>query len=207
MSPKKKHEEQEIDIDALESPRGMDYDATDDEAGDLDGALTKIKKLKAELAACKAEKQEYLDGWQRLKADVVNGRKTEEERSKRTRTAAQEAIIGEIIPVVDSFDMARAGKGWESVDPAWKRGIDHIFSQLEGVLANAGATRFGKVGEKFNPFIHEAVKEVAPKNVSEDGTIVAILRSGWKMGELVIRPAQVTIAHSGSEQGELSSNQ
>jgi len=202
MSPKKKHEEEEIQIDEVLAPQILGYGGTDEDAGDTPGMLAKIQKLKADLAACKAEKQEYLDGWQRLKADVVNARKAEEERNKRGKAVAQENFIADLIPIFDSFDMARAGSGWEKVDPAWKQGIDHIFGQLEGVITNAGASRFGAVGETFDPLIHEAVKEVPPERTDQENKIVAILRSGWKIGEFIVRPAQVTVAHTG-----LSSNQ
>lgn len=181
MSPKKRHDE-DIDIDA-------DLSSED---GHEDAALSKIKKLKEELAACKAEKQEYLDGWQRLKADTINARKAESDRQKRGSRVAQEQLLAELLPIIDGFDMARAGSGWNDIDPNWRIGVEAIIGQLESLLAQYGATRIGEVGEQFNPHLHEAVKEVEG---ARDGEVVAILRSGWKMGESVLRPAQVTVAH------------
>jgi molecular chaperone GrpE len=97
---------------------------------------------------------------------------------------------------MDGFDMARMGSGWQNVDPNWRIGVEAIIGQLERLLAQYGAVRIGEVGELFNPQIHEAVSQVEAESDEQNNTVVAILRSGWKMGEQVLRPAQVTIAHS-----------
>lgn len=192
--PKKKRDEPSIDIESADAP-SLGVDASDDEFEDEAGALSRLKKLKVELAKCKAERQEYLDGWQRLRADVANAKKAEAERAARGRALAKEDLIAELLPVLDSFDMARSGDSWNKVDEGWRKGIEHILSQLEAIVVSAGATRFGKAGETFDPYIHEAVREVEPETEASEGKIVAILRSGWKMGEQVLRPAQVTVAH------------
>jgi molecular chaperone GrpE len=181
MSPKKRHDED------------VDIDSSFEEDSEGDAILAKIQKLKDELVACKAEKQEYLDGWQRLKADTINARKAEAERQKRGGQIAQEQLLAELLPIVDGFDMARSGNGWNDIDPNWRIGVEAIISQLENLLTQYGAVRIGKVGEQFNPHLHEAVKEVKGER---DGEVVAILRSGWKMGESVLRPAQVSVAHT-----------
>ena len=79
--------------------------------------VKKIKKIKEELKKCQAEKQEYLDGWQRVKADFVNLKK----RSEKDRTAfakyANENFILELLPALDSFDQAFGNKeAWEKAD-------------------------------------------------------------------------------------------
>ena len=198
MPHKKNHDEDEV-IDmgeglTLESEDSA-IDDTDAELGDMPAALAKIKKLKSELAATKAEKQEYLDGWQRLKADVANMRKMDGERQKRGNEVAQEQLLAELLPIMDGFDMARQGSGWQNVDPNWRIGVEAIIGQLERLLAQYGAVRIGMVGEAFDPQIHEAASEREPEAGEADGTVVAILRSGWKMGERVLRPAQVQIVH------------
>ena len=195
MSPHKKNEEEIIDIGDLETPQPMDVDLEDPEESDMGSALAKIRKLKTELQAAKAQSHEYLDGWQRLKADVANMRKADAERQKRGREVAQEQLLAELLPIMDGFDMARQGQGWKLVDANWRIGVEAIIGQLERLLAQYGAVRIGTVGEAFDPQIHEAVAEVEPENDEQNGKVVAILRSGFKMGERVLRPAQVKIAH------------
>lgn len=191
MSPKRQDDEEVLDIDA-DTPEKTESE--DEEFGDVDAALSKIKKLKKELSSCKSEKQEYLDGWQRLKADVANARKMDTERSARAHSAAQEAVVSDLIPIIDNFDMARQGESWNRVDSTWRTGVEAIISQIEQLMASYGAERLGKVGDTFDPKLHEAVSEERANSSEQNGKIVAILRSGWKIGESVLRPAQVTVA-------------
>ncbi|HET8580965.1 MAG TPA: nucleotide exchange factor GrpE [Candidatus Paceibacterota bacterium] len=196
MSMKKGRADDEDVID-IEAGAGTDRDAdTDEEATDLASAMKKIKKLRDELARAQAERQEYLDGWQRLRADVANSKKDDAARAAREKQAAEAALIEEILPAFDAYDMARAAAGWQAVDATWRAGIEQIFSQLENALLARGASRFGAIGEHFDPHLHEAVAEVSPEKKEQEGTIIAVLRSGWKLGDTVLRPAHVTVAHA-----------
>ena len=164
----------------------------EEELGDVDAARAKIQKLKDELKKAKAERQEYLDGWQRCKADSINTRRELLASAERHGIRAKEILVEELIPVLDGFDLAAGSTAWESVDAGWRSGIDQIRNQLLDVLARHGVERFGKVGEKFDHTLHEAVQEV------EDGsgnphTIVRILRYGYRTKDKVLRPAQVVI--------------
>lgn len=181
MSARKKTTSHDESID--------DIDFEPDAAGD------RISKLKQELEACKAERQEYLDGWQRLKADTVNARRELENRQKRATDSAKASILKDFLVAMDSFDMARAGNAWESVDAAWRQGMEGVASQLEAAFAQHGVERFGSVGEPFNPTLHEAIAHVPPSGDIVDGHVAAVVRSGWKMGDSVLRPAQVSVAH------------
>jgi molecular chaperone GrpE len=155
--------------------------------------LEKNKKLKEELKQCKKERQEYLDGWQRLRADVANKSKDERASAERTENMIREEIISDIIPILDSFDMAMGSENWNTVDMTWRKGIEHIRAQCMEMLEKHGIAAFGKVGEQFDPEIHEAVKEVGGTKEKQH-TIVRIIRFGYKIGETLLRPAQVIIA-------------
>jgi len=166
----------------------------DDISYEPDQAGDKLKKLKEELAQCKKERQEYLDGWQRLKADTVNARKAEIERAQKAKSTTTEEIIADILPAIDSFDSAQASASWRVVDEVWRRGVEAIKTQLEQGLARHGITRFGKAGDTFNPTMHEAVREVPASKEHAEGTVVAVIRSGWKANGHIIRPAHVAVA-------------
>ncbi|HEY4478245.1 MAG TPA: nucleotide exchange factor GrpE, partial [Candidatus Paceibacterota bacterium] len=76
-----------------------------------------IKNLREKLKKALAEKQEYLDNWQRDKADFINARKRDEEAQKDFLRFSNENIITELIPVLDSFNMAMGNKeAWEKAD-------------------------------------------------------------------------------------------
>ena len=163
-----------------------------DELGDMGAAKAKLKKIKDELEKVKTERQEYLDGWQRAKADIVNAKRDAQLSAERAIERSKEKIIGDILPVLDSFDMAAGTEAWESMDSQWKSGIDSIRNQLLDVLEKNGVKRFGKAGEPLDFRLHEVVQEM--EDVAGDPhSIVRVLRAGYKMGDIIIRPAQVIV--------------
>ncbi|MBI2048443.1 MAG: nucleotide exchange factor GrpE [Parcubacteria group bacterium] len=155
--------------------------------------LAKIEKLKAELEKTKAERQEYLDGWQRMRADAANMKREQTQQTMRMETLLKEEVITDIIPILDSFDMAMQGEAWNSVDAAWRKGVEYIRAQCLGVLEKHGITSFGDVGEKFDPSIHESIQEIDTPGTTSH-TIMRITRRGYRTSERLIRPAQVVIA-------------
>jgi molecular chaperone GrpE len=163
-----------------------------EELGDLGAAQAKLKKLKEELAKVKLERQEYLDGWQRCKADSINARKEALASAERAATRIKENLIEDIIPVLDGFDMAAGSPAWESIDPKWRGGIEQIRNQLLDILQRHGVERFGKPGETLDYVIHEAVEE-REDIAGESGTIAQVLRSGYRMNGRVLRPAHVIV--------------
>ncbi|MFA7309974.1 MAG: nucleotide exchange factor GrpE [Candidatus Paceibacterota bacterium] len=184
----KKRDEHEASPEAHED---IDFEP-EDELGSVGAVNAKMKKLKDELQEVKTQRQEYLDGWQRSKADSVNLRRELMLDAQRAGEKAREALIEDIIAPLDSFDMATGAAAWQSMDPEWTRGIDQIRNQFLDVLRRHGIERFGRIGEAYDPRLHDAVEE-RDDIAGEPGSIVRILRFGYKSGERVIRPAQVVI--------------
>jgi molecular chaperone GrpE len=186
----KEHEEHN-DAPNEEFVDEMDFEP-EEELGSIGAAHAKIKKLRAELKEAQTKRDEYLAGWQREKADAINLKKELAHDGIRMAARVKEGMIEDILPALDSFDMAYASASWETVDPTWRGGVEGIRNQLLDMLSRNGVERFGKAGDIYSPFLHEAVQEVddAP---GESGSIVRVLRSGYKAGEKVIRPAQVIV--------------
>lgn len=174
-----------------EGKEDIDFEP-EDELGTLGAAKAKMQKLRDELATVKKERQEYLDGWQRAKADAVNTRKDLLASAERQGARAKENLLEDIIPALDGFDLAAGSSAWESVDAGWRSGIDQIRNQLLDVLQRHGVERYGKVGEKFDHALHEAVEE-RDDMPGESGSIIRILRYGYKMNGRILRPAQVIV--------------
>lgn len=162
----------------------------DEELGDVAGAQAKLKKLKDELAEVKAQRQEYLDGWQRCKADSVNARKEMLANAERLGVRAKEELIADIIPALDGFDIAASSPAWQTVDAGWRSGIEQIRNQLLDVLSRHGVERFGTVGEPVDHAAHETVEE-SEEFPGESGTVAKILRFGYRMNGKVLRPAHI----------------
>jgi len=162
-----------------------------------------VKKLKEELAACKKERGEYLEGWQRARADFQNYKKKTAEDVKEARTRAENALLESFFPVLDSFAMAFADKeAWEKVDEAWRRGVEHIHSQLRSVLDDCGVEETGKEGEVFDPAFHTSVEIVETDMRERDGTIAAVLQKGYVRRGYVLRPARVKVWRASAEARE-----
>ncbi len=170
------------------------------EEGDALSAGNKVKKLQDKIKGLEKEKQEYLDGWQRARADYANLQKTIDEDRKRMRTLIEENFIEELLPTVDSFLMAMSNKeAWEKVDPAWRTGVEYIYQQLMNTLEAHNLKLFGEVGEKFDPTKHEGVSDEATDDESKDHTIAKVHQKGFMLGDSVLRPARVSVYIAESE--------
>ena len=153
-----------------------------------------LKKLRADLKECRKEKEEYLTGWQKERADFANYRKQEEDRKAMLSESMRERILGRFLNVLDSFNMAFANKeAWEKVDPNWRKGVEYIYSQLASVFEEFGVKEIGKEGEKFDPNIHQSIEVVGTEDKSKEHTIAEVIQKGYKLGERVMRPARVNV--------------
>lgn len=157
-------------------------------------ASAEIKKLKEKLETCEAEKREYLDGWQRAKADFMNARKEEETRREDFIKFANRSFILQFLDLADSFDRAMANRtAWEAVDKNWRLGVEYIYGKLMGILKSQGVESFDSVGLKLDPAKHEAVGEVPIDTKEKDGIIVEESAKGYTLSGSIIRPARVKV--------------
>jgi molecular chaperone GrpE len=153
-----------------------------------------VKDLREKLKKAIAEKQEYMDGWQRTKADFVNARKRDEDARKELVKFANEDLLGQILPVLDSFTMAFNNKeAWEKVDKNWRMGVEYIHSQLKGILEQNGMTEFDPKGEVFNPEKHHAIETIEVPDESEDHKVIEVVQKGYTLNGKIVRPASVKI--------------
>lgn len=149
-------------------------------------ADTKLAKLRAELERTKKERQEYMDGWQRAKADYVNALRRFEDEKAEAKQAGMVKSARAFLGVIDSLKRAeQAGAIPES--------FQGIAKQLRDAASTLGLTEFGAVGEAFDPNQHEALGQDPVTAANMDDTVTAVLESGWKAGEAVIRPAKVRV--------------
>jgi len=144
-----------------------------------------IKKLRERLKAALQEKREYLEGWQRSRADYLNLKRDEEVRCMFERERIKVSLLEDLIPILDSFELAQAH--------AKNKELQVLYKQLLSAIQKIGVERFGKVGEQFDPHRHEALREEEVDTVEKDHTVVTLERSGYSIGEHVVRPAHVSV--------------
>jgi molecular chaperone GrpE len=169
----------------------VEFEYNEDGEEDLKKTL---KKLRADLKQAKKEKEEYLTGWQKERAEFANYKKSEEDRKTMLSESMRERILSRFLTVADSFNMAFANKeAWERVDEGWRKGIEYIYAQMNAVFEEYGVKEIGKVGENFDPNIHEPVEMVKIEEKDKDHTIAYIIQKGYKLGNRVLRPARVNV--------------
>lgn len=151
---------------------------------------TPIPDAAGTLAECEKLRDEYLDGWKRAKADLVNYKKEEMERFAAVVKFGNEALVKELLIILDSFDLGIAAL--EDTNPA-KHGMRLIESQLLEILKRQGVERItASPGEQFDPSKHEAVGEVPSE--SPPGAIVEEVGRGYVVSGKVIRASRVIIS-------------
>jgi molecular chaperone GrpE len=164
------------------------------EDGDTLPTKDVVKKLREDLKKVREEKQEYLTGWQRAKADYVNLERSEETKRKELRAHITAGFVEDLLPTLDSFDMAFANKeAWEKVDANWRAGVEYIYQQLVRTVEDYGVKKVGVLAEVFNPTIHEAIEMVPTEQEDQDHTIASVIQYGYIAGERIIRPARVKV--------------
>lgn len=150
------------------------------------------KEQLSEEEKCRRERDEYLEGWKRAKADLINYKKEEIKRFETVMRYSQEGLIRDLIIILDSFELAMRsvyGKG-EGGDA----GLVVIKAQLENILKKNGLTEV-KVerGQLFNPALHEAIVSEEVEGTAS-GTILEIIEKGYYVNDKLIRPARVKVA-------------
>lgn len=159
-----------------------------------EGLEDKVKKLREKLKKCESERQEYLAGWQRAKADFINARKEEEENRREFIKFCEKTLILETLNILDSFDRLFADKdNFKKIDKNLQIGVENIYVQLMDILKKRGVEKIKSEGVKFNPEEHESIIKEKIDKQEKDGIIIDEIRKGYKMNGVVIRPSQVKI--------------
>jgi molecular chaperone GrpE len=145
------------------------------------------------LEKVQAQAKEYLAGWQRAKADYLNYRKRMEEQKVALVKYCNEDLISQLLPVIDSFDLALKHVPKNLQDNDWVSGMIAIQDQLLNLLKENGVTEIETEGKKFDPHFHEAVEHVKNKDFKA-GMVVEEVTRGFKLNDKVIRAAKVKVA-------------
>ncbi len=166
-----------------------------------------LKKLRDRLKKSESDKQEYLAGWQRCKADFVNARRKDDLDRQLFAKRAAERFIEELLPVLDSFDMAFGNRAaWETTPKEWRLGIEHIYSQLISALQSHGVIVIDPLGEQFDPALHTSILSEPTDKSEEDHRIIEVLQKGYRIDDRIIRSPKVKIAVYEQQQENANDN-
>jgi molecular chaperone GrpE len=156
---------------------------TSDEPGKgTEDRSEEIRELESRLAGTE-------DRYKRALADLDNFRKRSVREAERRALEVRESVLREWLEAVDSVERALR----QHPEGPLHEGLRAVLDQMDSILDRAGVVRIGEVGERFDPERHEAVA-VRDSEDAPDGTVVEVARSGFALGERVLRPAQVVVA-------------
>ncbi len=134
----------------------------------------------------KKKADEYLNNWKRERADFVNYKKDELERTLSLIKHSTEKFVVKLLPILDNLYLAQKHLSDD--------GLAQVIKQFEEFLKKEGIEPIETIGKQFDPNFHEVVEEVSGHPMStESGMVVEEMQKGYKLGEKVLRPAKVII--------------
>jgi molecular chaperone GrpE len=149
--------------------------------------------LEALLAEAQAQASEYLDGWQRSRAEFANYKKRADKEREEIYQNATIDTLRKLLPIIDDFDRAVASVPADKADDELIKGFSLIHRKLLTLLDNAEVKVINPVGEEFDPAFHEAIGRDESTDVTS-GHITVVLQKGYVYGDKVLRPALVRVA-------------
>ena len=154
------------------------------------------------LDAAKAQAAEYLEGWQRARADFTNyKRRVEKEQVEANQTAAAR-VITRFLDVADDLDRALSDLAALTPDGAapeaaalakWAQGVSLIQRKIKNQLDQEQVERIPAEGQAFDPNLHEAITH-EDSDSHQPGQVIGVVRQGYRIGDRVLRPALVRVA-------------
>lgn len=170
----------------------MNGAAADDEAAAVEGAeAPDMETIAAELEQTKQQMADYLDQFQRSRAELANIRRRFEQEQERTRQRAAERLVLKLLPVVDDFSRAMRAAPADIQTNPWFEGIRLIDRKLWQALESEGVAAMDSVGKPFDPTQHEAV--AVDDSAGAADTVVEEFQRGYLMSGSVLRPAIVKV--------------
>lgn len=199
-------QEQELER-SVERPEGSIQEEQEAQAFELSQEgqepqeeLSEIDRLRAELEEAQAQVDEYLDGWQRARAEFANYRRREEQRRQQLEDAISGRVLAGLLPVMDDLDRAFQAVPRDVCESAWVKGLQMVGGKLQSTLEKAGVAAMDiQPGDRFDPNYHQAVFH-GPSAEYDEGQIVEVFQRGYTLGEIVLRPAMVYVSSGAPEE-------
>ena len=155
--------------------------------------LDELDTLREELNLLQQQSNEYLDGWQRERAEFANYKKRKDRESQQLKDNITGSITRKYLDIVDDLERALQNRPQDGEGASWAEGIELVYRKFLTALESEGVTAMQVAGTEFDPNLHEAISQ-EPSEEYESGQIVEVLRNGYMIGERVLRPASVRIA-------------
>ena len=149
--------------------------------------------LTNELEEWQSKASEYLDGWQRSRADFANYKKRVERDQAQVSQNATANVIKRFLEVMDDLELALKNRPQDGDGVAWSDGVELVYRKFTSILEAEGVTPMQAEGQYFDPNLHEAITNEDNSDY-ESGQIIEVLKQGYLIADRVLRPAMVRVA-------------
>lgn len=189
MDPDEERTEETLETQSSSQPEGeqpVEESAAPEGSSGEESTEETIERLQTEA-------EEYLDGWQRARAEFANYKR----RIERERENARAQIAGEVITrylgIMDDLERALAKAPETEACEEWVAGVKLIYTKFRSILEAEGVETIEEEGLRFDPNIHEAISYEESDDHTE-GSVIEVTQRGYKLGDRVLRPAMVRVA-------------
>ena len=176
-----------------------------DEVTESDAEGSANETASDDLEALREESARNYAGWQRAQADYANLKRRSAQDVRDRVQQSQRAILLDLLDLADDFERAnRESPSDESnQDDPWRQGVELISQKLSALLLRQQVKQIDTLDQPFDPELHEAVGQLPGRH----NEIVAVLRSGYTIGERVLRATQVMVGDGSIESADQAAEQ
>lgn len=142
------------------------------------------------------ERDVFHDKWMRAVAETDNVRKRSRKEVNDARRFSQAETLRAFLDVYDNFERAlqsMPASEKEIEAGSLREGVELIFQKFQGALKERGAVLIDVLDCEFDPNVHEAVGQL-PREGVEAGMVIEVAQQGFKLGDMVLRPARVIVS-------------
>ncbi|HLE03135.1 MAG TPA: nucleotide exchange factor GrpE [Anaerolineales bacterium] len=183
---------EEIESPPMEAPNEAELTENELTAEELDSVVAP-QPIQSDLENIQAQADEYLDGWQRARAEFANYKR----RIEREQAEARDRIAGNtlvrFLGVMDDLERALKDRPSDGEAASWSEGIELIYRKLSALVIAEGVEEILAEGTSFDPVLHEALSHEESDDHAE-GQVIEVVQRGFRMGDRVLRPALVRVA-------------
>jgi molecular chaperone GrpE len=161
----------------------------------LTQAQAEIAQLKEQLASTNTKAVENLDGWQRVQAEFANYRRRQQNELASLRAKSTIDLVKRLLPIIDDFDRASKNMPESLKDNNFVVGLMLVQRKLQTVIEAENVKPIVvNPNDRFNPNLHEAVTQDTAEGI-DSGNVIDELQRGYMIGDQVLRPTLVRVAH------------
>ena len=179
----------------------MSKEAQNDPVTEIPAAADPLAELKTALAAAEDKAAKNWDSYLRGVAEMENQRKRGQRDLENALKYGAERLLGELLPVKDSLEMAIASLGDKPEAAALRTGVDMTLKLLDSALERQGVSEISPAkGEEFDHEWHEAMATQETTEVAPDRVLTTV-QKGYKLNGRLLRPARVLVARAPAPKG------